>query len=100
MIPKKCKINLYYCSARTEIIKHKKFKPKPEAAHLVKYKPELEYEYYICDYCQKEIKIEKKWENKTGDIVVLPSTITGREPIKIAIHNKCLGPLIKELEEN
>ncbi len=95
-----CKINLSYFSQRTEIIKHKKYKPKPEAAHLVRYKPKLEYEYYICDYCKQEIKIEKKWKNKTGGIIVLPATITGREPIEIAIHNKCLGLFIKELEAN
>ena len=83
-----CKIKLSYFAQRTEIIKHKKYKPK------------LEYEYYICDYCKQEIKIEKKWKNKTGGIIVLPATITGREPIEIAIHNKCLGLFIKELEAN
>lgn len=93
----KTKIN--YLSERTEIIKHKKFKPKPECTHLVKYKPELDYEYYICDYCGQEIRVENKWENKTGGITQLPNSITNRGKIKIAIHNKCLKPLLKEFEE-
>lgn len=93
-------IDLNYCAARTEIIKHKKFKPKPECAHLVKYKPELDYEYYICDYCKQEIKIEQKWEKKTGGIAILPTSITNRGPIKIAIHNKCLKLFKENLEAN
>lgn len=91
------KIN--YLAERTEIIKHKKFKPKPECTHLVKYKPELDYEYYICDYCGQEIKIEGKWENKTGGIADLPNSITNRGKIKIAVHNECLKNLLKEFRE-
>lgn len=93
----KYKIN--YLADRTEIIKHKKFKPKPECTHLVKYKPELDYEYYVCDYCGQEIKIEKKWEKKTGEILEIPNSITNRGKVKIAIHNKCLNPLLREVEK-
>lgn len=93
----KTKIN--YLSERTEIIKHKKFKPKPECTHLVKYKPELDYEYYICDYCGQEIRVENKWENKTGGITELQNSITNRGKVKIAVHNKCLNPLLKKIEE-
>lgn len=93
------KVKINYLAERTEIIKHKKFKPKPECTHLVKYKPEVDYEYYICDYCGQEIKIEGKWENKSGGIVDLPSSITNRGKIKIAVHNKCLKKLLEEIKE-
>lgn len=85
-------------SERKEIVKHEKLKPKPECSHLVKYKQEIEYKYYLCDYCGEEIRITDKWENKTGGIAELPNSITNRGKVKIAIHNKCLKELTKELE--
>ena len=46
-----------------------KYKVSTEKNHLSnrnKEKPKLEYKYYCCDYCHKEIKIEKKWEHRDG----------------------------------
>lgn len=85
---------------REKVCKHVKYKEKPqEARHLIKYKQEKDYEYYKCDYCKEEIKIEKGWEKKTGGVVTIPNTVTGRGNIEIAIHNKCLKKFLKELEE-
>ena len=85
---------------REEISKYIKYKEKPkEARHLIKYKQEKDYEYYKCDYCGEEIKIEKDWEKRTGGIITLPSSLTDRGEIKIVIHNKCLKNLLKELED-
>jgi len=78
-------------------VKNKKLKPKPAGSHLVKHKEEVDYYYYICDYCGEEIKLENKWENKTGGIAELPNSLTNRGKVKIAIHNRCLNNLIKEL---
>lgn len=85
---------------REKVCKYVKYKEKPqEARHLIKYKQEKEYEYYKCDYCGEEIKIEKEWERTTGGIVTIPTTLTNRGKIEIAIHNKCLKNFLKELEE-
>lgn len=79
---------------RENIVKHKKFKPKPEASHLVKYKNELDYEYYICDYCGKEIRINNKWEDSKGGICKIPSSLTGGFDMKLTLHNKCVNYVI------
>lgn len=84
---------------RGEPVKNKKLKPKPAGSHLVKYKEEVDYYYYICDYCGEEIKLENKWENKAGGIAELPNSLTNRGKVKIAIHNRCLNPLLKKIEE-
>lgn len=84
---------------RREPVKNKKLKPKPDGSHLVKYEEEVEYKYYICDYCGEEIRIANKWENKTGGIAELPNSLTNRGKVKIAVHNRCLRLLLKEIEE-
>ncbi len=93
------KIKFSVWAQRDKIIKHRKDKPKTEGSHLVKEKSILDYEYYNCDYCGKEIKIADKWENQTGNIMELPASITNRGKIQIAIHNKCLKCFLKDLEE-
>lgn len=57
-----------------------KLKPKPtEGRHLIKYKDEKDYDYYICDYCGDEIKILKKRIEMAGGVVVLPHSLTKEE---------------------
>ena len=87
-----------WCS-RENIPKYVKYKKKPEGYHLVKYKPEKEYEYYKCDYCGEEIIVKDKLEEQDGGIAILPNTITNRGNTKIALHNRCLNPLLKKIEE-
>lgn len=85
---------------RTEIVKYKKYKEVTgEAKHLVKYKKELDYKYYICDFCNEKIKITDKWEKREGGVLKLPTELTGRGSVKVALHNKCLKPFLKELED-
>ena len=52
-----------------------------------------------CDYCGNEIKILKKRLEMTGGIVVLPHSLTKRGEVKIVLHNKCINPVLKELEK-
>lgn len=85
-------------SEREEIPIRTKFKEKPQGSHLVKHKNEIDYKYYICDYCGEEIKIAKKWQDRSGGIVILPNSLTNRGNIQVVAHNKCLNKLIKELE--
>lgn len=58
-----------------------------------------DYDYYICDYCNKEIKIEKKWENRSGGIVDIPFRVKNKDRVKVALHNKCLKPLLQKIKE-
>jgi len=90
--------NLYY---REKVPIYTKLKPKPtEGRHLIKYKDEKDYDYYICDYCGAEIRIKKKRHEMTGGIAIIPHTITRRGELKLALCSKCLKPALKELEGN
>lgn len=65
-----------------------------------KEKETKDYEYYKCDYCGDEIKIIKKHSEMSGGIATLPASLTRMEPIKVVLCNKCLRPVIQELERN
>lgn len=69
------------------------------ATHLTKNKLKRLYDYYKCDFCGGEIKITKKWEERTGGLITLPDTLTKNASIVVALHNKCLKQVIKEFEE-
>lgn len=72
------------------------------AKHLTtkeKIKKEKLYRYYNCDYCNEEIKITSKIDKQLGGVVILPRSLTKREPIKLCLCNKCLNPVIAEFEE-
>ena len=64
-----------------------------------KIKKEKLYRYYTCDYCNEEIKITPKIDEQLGGIVILPRSLTKRDPIKLCLCNKCLNPVIAEFEE-
>lgn len=91
---------IYELASRKEVPLYTKMKPKPEEGrHLIKYKNEKDYDYYICDYCNKEIKILKKKQEMTGGIVELSHLVTKKRNIKLVLHNKCLKPVLKIFEE-
>lgn len=88
--------SVYY---REKVPKHTKYKEKPEAGrHLVKYPSIKEYEYYLCDYCNAEIRILEKKHEMTGGIAKFPAAITGKDEVELALCNKCLNPVLQELE--
>ncbi|MCI8618157.1 MAG: hypothetical protein HFJ60_08025 [Clostridia bacterium] len=86
-------------SSRENVPKYVKYKKKPDGSHLVNYKQQKDYEYYKCDYCGEEIVIKDKADEQDGGIAILPNTITNRGNIKIALHNRCLKPLLREAEK-
>lgn len=90
--------NLSLYEDREEPVKIKKYKEN-KINHLTKIKKEVDYQYYTCDYCKQEIKIEKDIEKKTGGICTIPSSLTGRGKIKLALHNRCLNPVIEQFEK-
>lgn len=92
--------NLQYFENREKPVKLTKVKENPEANHLskTKCKTEKDYDYYKCDYCGSEIKITKKWEEKTGGIIDLPQSLTKRSKITLCLCHKCINPVMKEFE--
>ena len=70
------------------------------SSNVINFKRKKEYDYYICDFCGDKIEIKKKPEEMTGGIDVLPYSLTGMHNLKIALCNKCVKPLIIELEKN
>lgn len=89
----------YELSNRENVPVYAKMKPKPEASHLVNYKNEKEYEYYKCDYCGGEIKILEKKQEMTGGTIIFKHLVTKHGDIEMALHNKCLKPILKIFEE-
>lgn len=78
---------------------YEKEKPKPTGSHLVKYKKEVLYKYYKCDYCGAEIRILDKKQEMKGGIAIMPHTLTRRGELKLALCNECLNPAINEFEK-
>ena len=58
-----------------------------------------DYDYYICDYCKSEIRLDLKQYERSGGIVILPHTLTRCGNIAVALCNKCVKKVQKELEE-
>ena len=90
---------LYKLEDREEVIKHKKMKPKIDHSYLVNEKKEVLYEYYECDVCGKEIKVETDWSKQTGGVVVLSRVITKKGDLKLALHNECLQKVLEEFDK-
>lgn len=70
--------------------------PRWEKARKIK-----DYDYYICDYCGKEIKIADKWENQTGGIVKIsiPLTICNKPYVILALHNNCCKDVLNKIND-
>ena len=78
---------------RKEIEKYQKYKSKDTiGSHLVSEKKVKLYNYYKCDYCEGEIKIEDNRAEQTGGIIEFKG-------MTLALHNKCLKEVLKEYEE-
>lgn len=84
--------------SRKNVEVYKKYRYIEEKSNLFNAKMKEEYSYYICDYCHKEIKIEKKWEERTGGTVQFNSSITGGKKLQLALHNQCLKQMQKEID--
>lgn len=92
--------NTHFYKTREKPEKQSKYERQTGARHLTKEKTKKLYDYYICDYCKEEIKVTKKWEDKTGGVVKLPKTLTGLDyEICLVLCNKCLNHVINEFEE-
>ena len=92
------KNNLTYFVTRKEPEKHQKYKYIDSKSQVTNRAKLLDYEYYKCDYCDKEIIIKEDWSEKSGSIVKIPAIITKNKEIVLALHNKCLKLVLKEFE--
>lgn len=84
---------------RDKISKETKKIKENTGNNTVKAKIIEEYKYYICDYCGKEIRLDKKQEEREGGLCHLPTSLTRTAyQVSLALHNKCLKSVIKEFE--
>lgn len=66
---------------RKEILKYTKNKRENQESNIVSTKTTKLYDYYKCDYCRDEIRLNKKQSERTGGIVTFPHTLTKRRKI-------------------
>lgn len=92
-------MDIYKLRTRTEIPKYTKELKENENSNIVKTKRTKLYEYYRCDYCGDEIRLDKKQHKRSGGIVAFPHTLTKKGEITLALCNKCLNKAIKEFKE-
>lgn len=91
------KDNYMYFFQRKEPEKFEKYDNK-EKSNIVQSNNKKLYNYYVCDNCKEEIKIENKWESNKGGVIVIPAILTKKQAIKLALCHKCINPVLKEFE--
>ncbi len=91
-------MNIHELATREKVPIYSRMKPKPAASHLVSYKKEKEYDFYKCDFCGEQIKILKDRHEMTGGTIKFTHLVTKCGDIELALHNKCLNPVLKILE--
>lgn len=85
--------------ARNEIVKHKKLKKENQNSNIVATRATKMYEYYKCDYCEDEIRLDVKQSERSGGIITIPKTIVKRGKLKLVLCNKCLKPVLREFQD-
>lgn len=85
--------------ARKEITKYEKIVREEEHSNVIKTKKKKIYDYYKCDYCGDEIRLDTKQAERTGGIAEIPHILTKRGKVKLALCNKCLKKVLKEFEQ-
>lgn len=84
---------------RKEPVKHSKIKKESNTNNVVNSNKVKLYEYYSCDYCGDEIRLDIKQSERSGGIVIFPHSLTKCGEIKLALCNKCLKEVLKQFEE-
>ena len=62
-----------------------------EKSNVCQHKKIKLYDYYKCDYCGEEIRIEKNRIHQSGGIIFYKNK-------ELALHNKCLKSFLKKEE--
>lgn len=84
---------------RKEPTKHTEILIKDKGNNVVNSEKTKMYDYYICDYCGEKIRLDVKKTDRSGGIAIIPHTLTKFGELKLALHNKCLNPTLKEFEK-
>lgn len=93
-------MDIYRLRSRKEVPKYIKEQKENETSNVVKISRKKLYEYYKCDYCGDEIRLDKKQHERSGGIVTFPHTLTKKGKITMALCNKCLRKTIEKIIEN
>lgn len=84
---------------RKEPEKYAKMQHLEEKNNIVKRKAKKLYDYYICDYCGSEIRLDIKQTERSGGIAILPNSLTKCGELKVVLCNKCVKDVLKQLEK-
>lgn len=95
----KIRNRLEQLQARKEITKYEKIIREEEHSNIIKTKKKKLYDYYRCDYCGDEIRLDIKQSERTGGIIEFPHILTKRGKVKLVLCNKCLKEALKEFEQ-
>lgn len=92
------KENIMKLKSRKEIIKHIKEIKEETYSNLEKSRTIKKYEYYKCDYCGDEIRLDIKRQERSGGIATIPHSITKCGKLELALCNKCLNKVLAEFQ--
>ena len=95
----KIRNRLEQLQAREKITKYEKIIREEEHSNIIQTKKKKLYDYYKCDYCGDEIRLDIKQAERTGGIVEFPHILTKRGKVKLVLCNKCLTKALKEFEQ-
>lgn len=84
---------------RKEPVKRTKMQYLEEKNSVVKRKAQKSYDYYVCDYCGSEIRLDLKQTERSGGIAILPNSLTKCGELKVALCNRCVKGVLKQLEK-
>lgn len=92
-------LNLTELKYREKPIKHRKIEKVGNLNNVTNRKLEKLYDYYICDYCGEEIRVELKGDKRKGGTAIFPHSLTKCGELELALHDKCLNAAIKYFEK-
>lgn len=84
---------------REKPTKHIKISKESSGCNTVNSNRKKLYEYYICDLCGDEIRLDLKKDERTGGTALLPHSLTKCGEIEVALCNKCVKEVLKILEK-
>ncbi len=84
---------------REKIVINTKILKTNQDSNVVKSEIKKVYKYYRCDYCNDEIRLDIKQEERTGGVIIFPHSLTKRGKLTLVLCNKCLKKALKEFED-
>ena len=91
-------MDIEYLKNREKIQKYTKELKKDEDSNIVKTNKVKLYDFYKCDYCNNEIRLDAKQSERSGGIVTFPHSLTKSGEIVLVLCNKCLNKAVNEFK--